>query len=555
MPQPLLEASREPTQEPAQESVQEITQEPAHEPLQEPVQQSVQKAVVELEQEPEPEQQPEQEQSQQQQQAETGPLNQVVLPVPSVPPSEVSVSHPNDDKAGTPPPPRRRCLPWVAVNHPQDDDDTTQQPETTQPGTVARGKRKAATADAPVDADAPPLPKRTRRPRKAKGKAVVEAVDTADGETGQTVDGDEDTATRRKPRRAPRKKRQTVETEGQDAQPKQKGRPARQSTPSDAEDQIIDPDITFMDGLASHNIRVGKLSSREKQMREIDWAAVKQRRRADDARPIRSKDEQEAADKLLAEAGADLAVQPEVGPRYHLVDGKIQVVPNSGTVNREADAQREIADYEVIEDRDITSHITLRSFLKNNKRFPNDFLLPGQGKRWNRESTERFYQGLRFFGTDFQMISRMFPGSTRRSIKTKFTREEREHSEWVKEALQGPSEIATHWAEFLKAAQLEEESFADADEIKRQMAEDEAHIRERIEAAKEETRQRDLQKAAAGMLDDENDDPQAGVDENGNEKEKQNSSEGKKTKNKGKEKQVTFQDEPGVEIVGSIDDD
>lgn len=303
-----------------------------------------------------------------------------------------------------------------------------------------------------------------------------------------------------------------------------------------------------MDGLASRNIRVGKLSSREKEMRQIDWAAVRQRRREEDSRPIKSKEEQEAADRALAEAGAGLAAhQTEMGPRFREVDGRIEMIHDSGTINREAAADLEIAEYQIIEDRDITSRITSRSFMKNNKRFPNEFLLPGQGKRWNKEDTDLFYQGLRSFGTDFQMISQMFPGSTRRSIKTKFTREERDDPDRVRAALQCRSEMASHWDHFLKASQMEEESFADVDEIKRQMAEDEMRMKELIAAAKEETRQRNLQKAAAGVLDEESEGVGAGDKEN-------DKMTGKK-KRKGKEKQVTFQEEQGVEIVGSLEDD
>ena len=59
----------------------------------------------------------------------------------------------------------------------------------------------------------------------------------------------------------------------------------------------------------------------------------------------------------------------------------------------------------ITEEDDLTTRITSRSFMKNNKRFPNEFVLPGQGKRWNAESNEMFYQGLRSFGTDFQMMN------------------------------------------------------------------------------------------------------------------------------------------------------
>ena len=489
--------------------------------------------------------------------------------------------HIGDESLSRLPSRKKRKLPWAAINHQQDgelSEDIAAPPENTRRKTKAkpntydnndadadhaeqhaddngsqntrervsakvRGKRK--TVDSAGGDDDQNVPKRARKSKKAK-PVVTEEAETEGGDS-QPADNAELITARRKPRQPKKRKKKATDNEGdqgEGSQPKRKGRPPREPTPSDAEDQIIDPDQTYMNSLASCNIRVGKLSNREREMRKIDWAAVRERRREEDSRPIQSRQEQEAADKALAEAGAALDVQQaESGPRFREIDGRIEMIPDSGTINREADADREIAEYEVVEDQDITVRITSRSFLKNNKRFPNDFILPGQGRRWNTESTDLFYQGLKSFGTDFQMISQMFPGSTRRSIKTKFTREERENPERVREALHGQSEIISHWDVFLEASQRNEESFVDADEIKRQLAEDAAIMRAKIEAAKLETEERNRQRIAAGVLDDEDGD-QAGNKENGK---------GKKTKDKGR--QVTFQEEAGLEIIGTIDDD
>lgn len=477
---------------------------------------------------------------------------------------------------------KRRKLPWVAVNHVQEDggeattpapaaktrkptrtrakkkasteqdfenvqeqanNDEEPVPPRKRPSAKARGKRTAVdTTEADVESQPPA--KKTRKPRKPKANptSTSEHLEEAGAETAQENGGTEQTLMRRKPRAPKRRKQATTDgevVEGEAAaMPKRKGRPPREPTPSDAEDQTIDPEITFMDTLASRNIRVGKLSAREKEMRKINWAEVRERRREEDSRPIKSKEEQEAADKLLTEAGAALDQQPEGTVRTALIDGVIQIVPDSGIVDREAEADREIAEYEIIETQDLTSRITSRSFMKNNKRFPNDFVLPGQGKRWNTDSTDLFYQGLKSFGTDFQMISRMFPGSTRRSIKTKFTREERENPERVRAALHGRSEIASHWNVFLEASQLKEESFKDADQIKKELAEVEARMQEQIEAAKAEAAERKHQKRLAGVLDDEEGDDAANK-ENGKGK--------KKKREKGKK--VAFQEEAGVEIL------
>lgn len=468
---------------------------------------------------------------------------------------------------------RRRTLPWTAVNHTQeeggevseavepstqkkrappkprgkkkatdaageegvqqDDDEEEAEPTQKRASARARGKKNADTAEGGEDAEAvETAPKKPRKPRKDKGKQRAEEGETVEGE------GDQEDAAKpkRKPRAPKRKKATPVEGEEGSEEPKRRGRPPREDTPSDAEDQSIDPDAMCMDDLASRNIRVGKLSRREKEMRKIDWEAVKQRRREEDSRHISTKETQAAVDKLL-ESG-EVETVP-TGPRYHVVDGRIELIQDSGTIDRERDADREIDAMLITEEDDLTTRITSRSFMKNNKRFPNEFVLPGQGKRWNHQSTDLFYQGLRSFGTDFQMIAHMFPGMTRRSIKTKFTREERENPTIVRDCLRGKSELASHWDHFLAASQLEEESFADADAIKKDLEEEEARMREQINEALKEKEEREKQKKLAGLTEDG-----TGTAE----KEK-----GRK-KRKTKDKNVTFQEE-GVEILGEVDDD
>jgi transcription factor TFIIIB component B'' len=230
--------------------------------------------------------------------------------------------------------------------------------------------------------------------------------------------------------------------------------------------------------------------------------------------------------------------------RLNEATGNLEIDLESGTIDREGDTDREVAAMEVHEDRDITNRLTTRSFMKNNKRFPNDFLLPGQGRRWNKELTKLFYKGLRSFGTDFQMISQMFPGFTRRSIKTKFTREERDNPEGVKDALRSRSDLnGEGWNNFLTESKKTEESFADVDEIKRQMAEKDAEFREKIEAAKIEAEERRRQRELAGVDAEGNPIDEAGNKENGKGK--------KKRKTKG---QVRFeQQEAGVEILEDND--
>lgn len=465
---------------------------------------------------------------------------------------EGEAAPPPAKKARAPPKPRAGRRKAATATEPQQAEEQEVaeggevQPARRQSSAKARGKRRADEGAVEDSVEAPAPAKRARKSRRAKNNEGTADAEAGDEEGEAQAEDVVEPVVRRKPRQPRRKKKAATGAEaggegedGQDpAQPKKKGRPPREPTPSDAEDQEIDPEVTFMDNIASRNIRVGKLSGREKAMREIDWVAVRQRRREEDSRPITTKEAREAADKVNLEQ----APQTD-GVRYENINGQITIVHSSTMVNREAEADLQIGNYETIEEQDLTARITSRSFLKNNKRFPNDFILPGQGKRWSRDDTDLFYQGLQNFGTDFQMISHMFPGATRRSIKLKFTREERDDPQRVRDALLGKSTIVEGWDNFMQVSQMEAQQFADADEIKRQMAEEEAEMREKIAAAHAETAERNRQQGLAGVLD---------ADES-SELNKENGK-GKK-KRKGKEKQVTFEEEAGVEIVGTVGDD
>jgi transcription factor TFIIIB component B'' len=537
-------------------------------------------------------------QQQQQQPPEVDVTIAVDAPAPANDINEQNIdpnlAPPTADAQALPQPRKRRTLPWAAVNHPpegeeeavaatptqkprqppkprgkknittdpdadhveqEDGDEEEAQPTRKRATAKPRAKKKATDPTTQDGEEAPAPPKKAKKPRKTKGALSSEVVQGTEEEVGRIADEIVAAAVRRKPK--PKRRRKATPEgeevdgiegeEGTRKEKKRKGRPPREPTPSDAEDQTIDPDVTYMDSLAARTVRIGKLSAREKQMRTIDWDAVKQRRREEDNKHVTSKAEQEKADRELAEAGARLAVaQVEQGPRLRLnADGVMEVVPDSGVIDREGDADRLINEMVVTEDQDITARLTTRSFMKNNKRFPNEFLLPGQGRRWTPDLTAQFYEGLKSFGTDFQMISQMFPGFTRRSIKTKFTREERENPEGVREALQGRCEI-NHggWDKFLEKSEKTEESFADADEIKRQMAEEEAEFRAKIAAAQAEAQERKRQREIAG------------IDADGNPLgDGTNKENGKGKKKRGKNKQVAFQEEQGVEIIGEIGDD
>ncbi|KAG2393363.1 hypothetical protein C9374_006894 [Naegleria lovaniensis] len=65
----------------------------------------------------------------------------------------------------------------------------------------------------------------------------------------------------------------------------------------------------------------------------------------------------------------------------------------------------------------------------------------GKGERWTKEEVELFYNGLRQFGMDFSMISRLFPKRTRREIHQKYKSEEKKNKKKIEFALKNRAPI------------------------------------------------------------------------------------------------------------------
>eukprot|EP01018_Ginkgo_biloba_P038265 Gb_01967 [translate_table: standard] len=66
-------------------------------------------------------------------------------------------------------------------------------------------------------------------------------------------------------------------------------------------------------------------------------------------------------------------------------------------------------------------------------------------ERWSKSDTELFYKAMQQFGTNFAMIQHLFPGRTRRQVKAKFKKEERQHPLQLADALVHRSQDHSHY--------------------------------------------------------------------------------------------------------------
>jgi Myb DNA-binding like len=242
-----------------------------------------------------------------------------------------------------------------------------------------------------------------------------EVVDEALGESNSTAVSETDPA--RKPRRR-----------------------KRALTPVGADKALISPTLITMSELTK-DLRQGKKSTREQRLQEKDRVAAAQRKAAAQAKAreqaqefmanpsgggvvngVSSPTQQNgAAASTLTVRPPEPAVSPaRLAPRVRVVNGQIVQDEDSRIVDRHqavaATASSSAAmPANAIEEDELSRLVNSGSYMKRERH-----------TKWTAAETERFYTGLRWFGSDFGMIALMFPGRTRRQIKLKFNKEERD---------------------------------------------------------------------------------------------------------------------------------
>ncbi|EFQ27087.1 myb-like DNA-binding domain-containing protein [Colletotrichum graminicola] len=382
----------------------------------------------------------------------------------------------------------------------------------TPPATAPPVTEVALTTETQGDAEAVPsddaLGATTKGPAKRPRKRATEATETAAGaEDGTaapkpkrprkqkeaTTDGE--AAPTRPPR--PRKRRTTEDgtTTETDTTSKTSSRPrrARSVTPEDAENQEADLSTLTMGDL-TRDLRIGKKFSRHEEL--LQRHREKQARARERLKAKRNGSEDVASESgtpaptSSGQATPAAALPPKptsmvsTGPQFQIIDGQIVVDQNSLSLDRHAiaAAAAEGEDMLEIEENDFTTLTTQNSYRTGSK-------LKGPNV-WTEEETELFYRGLRMFGTDFQMISGMFPGKNRRHVKMKFNREERHAPARIDAILVGKKELQIDLEEYktwtkaeyepveaIMAAQRAQQAEFDAEQAKIKAAKDAINAR------------------------------------------------------------------------------
>ncbi|KAG9953707.1 hypothetical protein KCU85_g916, partial [Aureobasidium melanogenum] len=344
----------------------------------------------------------------------------------------------------------------------------------------------------------PQKPRATRAKRQPKSAATV-----VDDENGNAI-ATEDPAPRPVPKpRKPRQKKKSPQQEG----------PTGQEEIEDPENHEIDVAETTMLELTKDR-GLGKVSERETKMAAIDWDQV-HRKRVAEAEAIRAgidpatlsnqpTEHTEAGDGGEGE-NTEETPRPAPsanGPRLRIdAEGNLVVDEDSLRIDRQAQAERNAENLVVTENDDLTKRVNQMSWINERRRDPTDRVpfFKMKSDPWSDEETDRFYEALRMFGTDFFIISKMFAPKTRRQIKLKFIREERLDPDRVNRALAGDA-VPMNLESFAEATGQELGGFKDPRELEEELRvegeEQRVEIARKKKEMEEAKEQRDIQMAA-----------------------------------------------------------
>nr|POF07765.1 transcription factor tfiiib component b'' [Quercus suber] len=305
-----------------------------------------------------------------------------------------------------------------------------------------------------------------------------------------------------KPRRPKRKAKKTKTTsEGKERADESKEVPG------------VDPANLTMFQL-SYNNRHGKSSERERKMAEIDWVEVG-RKRQEEVDKIRAGQnvDRSNADQVVEStesANGQASVTPAArnddegtGIGLRIVNGQIVEDETTLSIDQNAQAQANATnDDEVEEENDLAERLNRTTFLNNRRRDPRERIPVYKSKSdpWTEDETDRFYEALRMFGTDFDIISKMFPPKTRMQVKKKFNREERIDLPRINAALLGkenkPMDLEHYAREVGEdvSVYMKYESYEHASQIIRESMKDrEEELAAAVKENTETQRQQDIQ--------------------------------------------------------------
>ena len=366
--------------------------------------------------------------------------------------------------------------------------DTEAESETkSKPKGKGKGKMKAKTSAKP----------RAPRRKKIAGTKTADGIEAGPSSTPRKVRAS------RKPKKQPAQPAEAeaegdanaaATTEGEATPTVRRHGRKREATPPNAESIQIAPGVVKMGDLC-RDMKIGRKSKRFTELEKLDWTEVVRKQRARKAATEAAKaagenipppeSTEERLERIAQENEAARPPPQRHAMQVRVVNGQIVLDEETLQVDRRELVQED-GPREIVEESSLTRRVNAGTWGKREK-----------PERWDEASTDKFYKGLGMFGTDFELISGLFPDRSRRQIKNKFTAEERRNPVRVTASLKNRVEVDIE--EYSRVTNTE---YGDARELDRELeemrAQHEEEERVAAEAVKELDRERrEMQEAAA----------------------------------------------------------
>ncbi|KAF1986024.1 hypothetical protein K402DRAFT_333595 [Aulographum hederae CBS 113979] len=235
------------------------------------------------------------------------------------------------------------------------------------------------------------------------------------------------------------------DAEGDDAEPAPKRRKwEREATPKENETKTVDEEKVRMSELTK-DIKIGQLGWAEMEMRKVNWKEVAMKKKLDkeirrreieaDLAKARKQALQDSSDEEIEEE--DNSADATRFPATRINEaGEIEVLDGSHAIDRERMADMSIENLEEVDHNDVTNLVNKHSYMNSRSRDPMKRAgAVARTKTWSEEETERFFEALSTYGTDFGMLADAMPGRTRDQVKRKFNTEDKKDSARVTRAM------------------------------------------------------------------------------------------------------------------------
>lgn len=140
----------------------------------------------------------------------------------------------------------------------------------------------------------------------------------------------------------------------------------------------------------------------------------------------------EEEDEEEGELNEELSGTTDLVPQVQLDEtGRIILNQASITVTRQSE-NIDYTQYERVTETFGSKHVTQATFSRKKIK---------HASKWSEEETKKFFDAIQQFGTDFSMIARLFPKRSRREIRNKFKKEEKQRNPALIEALKNRKPI------------------------------------------------------------------------------------------------------------------